>query len=130
MVKNLAHSEPARGRDEDNKKYCSEDGYFTEFRVPCNPKRMDQESVVVEFLQEKGSVLTHLAKEMSVLFIRYGCGSLDFVPLAGISKEQDCKTYGLVTIGPLGVGKSCFVAEKCASSGWSVYYKPRGQCWD
>lgn len=26
--------------------------------------------------------------------------------------------------------KSCSVAEKCASSGWSVYYKPRGKCWD
>lgn len=27
------------------------------------------------------------------------------------------------------VGKSLFVAGKCASSGWSVYYKPRGK-WD
>lgn len=102
MEKNLAHSEPVRGRDEDNKKYCSEDGYFfEEFRIPRNPKRADQESVV-EFLQEKGGTLKHLANEMPVLFIKYGCGLCDFVLIAGISKEQDFKNYVTVTIGPLG----------------------------
>lgn len=129
MVKNLAHFEPARRRDEDNKKYCSEGGHFEEFRVPCNPKRMDQESAV-ELPQEKGGALKHLAKEMSVLFIKYGSGLCDFVLIAGISKEQDLKTYVIFTVGPLGVEESCSVAEKCASSGWSVYYKPRGEGWD
>ena len=46
--------------------------------------------------------------------------------MAGISKEWDFFT-SLVTVGPSGVGKSCSAAEKCASSGWSVYYKSIGK---
>lgn len=83
MVKNLAHS-----RNEDNKKYHSEDGHFEEFGILCDLKRMDQERVV-ELLQEKGDVLKHLVNEVPVLFIQYGCGLCDFVLIAEISKEQD-----------------------------------------
>ena len=32
-----------------------------------------------------------------------------------------------VKVGPPRVGKSLSAAENCVSSGWSVYYKPRGQ---
>lgn len=72
MENNLARSELARGRDEDNKKYYSEDEhFFEEFGIPCNPKRTDLESVV-ELLQRVGGTLKHLINEMPVFLLSMG----------------------------------------------------------
>lgn len=126
LISNRAHFEPARGTDEDNKKYCGKDGnILVEVGTPhCQGKRTDLDALVSELLDSKS--LTVVAEKFPAQYVRYHRGLNQLMldhPL--MQTYRQWKTDVIVYVGPPGCGKSRTVALVDPGA----YWKPRGKWW-
>uniref|UniRef100_A0AAU6S516 Replication-associated protein n=1 Tax=Barbastella barbastellus feces associated circovirus 2 TaxID=3139968 RepID=A0AAU6S516_9CIRC len=126
LISNRAHFEPARGSDDDNKKYCGKDGnILIEAGTPqFQGKRTDLDQLVSELLETKS--LSVIAEKFPAAYVRYHRG-LNQLMLDHPATQtyRQWKTDVICFIGPPGCGKSRAVAMVDPSA----YWKPRGKWW-
>lgn len=120
-----AHFEPARGSDEDNKKYCSKGGnLLIEHGDPCGPGKRTDLHLACSLIAA-GESMRSVAEQHPETFVKYFRG-LQQLKLLLTPRPRDFKTEVCVLIGPPGVGKSRLVR----AGRDDAYWKPRGKWWD
>lgn len=127
LISPRGHYEPARGTDEDNKKYCSKEGnvLIEQGEPQVKGKRTDLQAAVKILLEKKS--LSDVAAELPETYVKYFRGLSQLLvdhPLMQIKRAW--KTDVICWIGPPGCGKSRSVHELAPAA----YWKPRGKWWD
>lgn len=125
------HIEKAMGSDEENQKYCSKAGAFTEAGHPETQGRRNDLSAMVDTIKGGETSIKILAEHWPGLYIRYHRGIEKFIATIHPVEPRFHKTVVHYYWGPPGSGKSRRSLEEARElCGESIYYKPRGLWWD
>lgn len=127
---NSIHIEKAVGSDEQNQEYCSKAGDVFEKGTPSRQGTRTDLQELISTIQSGERTLSVIAQKHPSVYIRYFRGIDSFLKLVHPIPVRDFKTDVYYYWGAPGTGKSRRALEEARSTGWDIYYKPRGLWWD